>query len=121
MAGAGGAIVSWADLRSGICDIYAQRIDANGNLLWGTGGVAIATVANTQQNPRMDDDSAGGAVIAWRDYRNGASNPQAFVQRVNGNGVVMTTNFTALPVGQGVMKQITGTIPPPTENVLLKC
>ena len=86
--GNGGAIVCWQDRRNSSLDIYAQRIDANGNLLWGTGGVAIATVANTQQNPRMDDDSAGGAVIAWRDYRNGASNPQAFVQRVNGNGVV---------------------------------
>ena len=32
--GAGGAIIVWEDFRAGL-QIYAQRIDANGNKLWG--------------------------------------------------------------------------------------
>jgi hypothetical protein len=41
--GAGGAIVTWSDGRdsSDVYDIYAQRIGANGELLWAAEGVEV--------------------------------------------------------------------------------
>ena len=42
--GAGGAIVAWHDRRTGSnADIYAQRVDASGTVLWTTNGVALST------------------------------------------------------------------------------
>ena len=89
--GSGGVIICWQDGRSFATNernIYAQRIDTNGNLQWTATGVAIVTATGRQANPRMDDDGAGGAIISWLDYRNGSTSPKAFVQRINNNGVV---------------------------------
>ncbi len=87
--GAGGAIVAWYDHRSGTnWDIYARRVDAAGNVLWTVDGVAICTAANDQYTPRVVSDGAGGALIAWEDYRLPA-NENAFVQRVNSAGTAL--------------------------------
>lgn len=69
--GSGGMIVVWEDFRTGIADIYAQRFDANGNKLWGDGGLAVSTAANAQETPVLVSDGSGGAVIAWQDLRSG--------------------------------------------------
>ena len=50
--GAGGAIVCWYDMRSTMhMDIYAQRIDAAGNLVWISTGIPVCTVSNDQIDP----------------------------------------------------------------------
>ena len=50
----GGAIIVWAKNGGGFYgyDLYAQRIDANGNLLWNPNGVAIAVSNATDIIPR---------------------------------------------------------------------
>jgi hypothetical protein len=67
--GVGGAIIVWEDTRAGLIDIYAQRIDANGDKLWTPSGVAICTAGDSQHNPNLTTDGAGGAIIAWYDPR----------------------------------------------------
>lgn len=85
---AGGAIITWSDYRSGSnYDIYAQRISAAGIVQWTTNGVAICTSANRQAGPQIIPDGAGGAIIAWTDYRNG-SNADIYCQRINAAGLV---------------------------------
>jgi hypothetical protein len=69
--GSGGMIVVWQDFRTGVADIYAQRFDANGNKLWGDGGVAVSTADNHQETPVLVSNGSGGAVIAWQDLRSG--------------------------------------------------
>ena len=65
---AGGAIIVWADARSlSRYDVYAQRIDGNGNVLWNTDGNAVATGDSTQWEPAITTDGANGAIIAWMD------------------------------------------------------
>jgi hypothetical protein len=89
--GSGGVIICWQDRRSFATserNIYAQRIDANGNTQWTANGVAIVTATGRQANPRMDDDGAGGAIITWLDYRSGSASLHAYVQRINNSGVV---------------------------------
>jgi hypothetical protein len=86
---AGGTVVTWADYRSGNNDIYAQRIDADGNVLWTAGGVAICTVTGPQEYPRITSEDAGGTVITWADYRSG--NSDVYVQRIDAGGSVLWT------------------------------
>jgi hypothetical protein len=93
--GAGGAIVTWFDYRSGNYDVYVQRVSREGVPLWTANGVAVCTATSTQYNPSICADGAGGAVIAWQDSRSG--NFDIYVQRVNASGAPQwTANGVAL-------------------------
>jgi len=69
--GVGGAIIAYekciscGDGSQGCCDldIYAQRIDAEGNVLWGPDGVPVCVEPLPQQDPGIVDDGAGGAIV----------------------------------------------------------
>ena len=100
--GAGGAIITWADNRSGVYyDIYAQRINAAGVVQWTVDGVAICTATNIQDVPQLCTDGAGGAIIAWADLRNGV-NYDIYAQRINATGAV---NWTANGVAISTVTQ----------------
>jgi len=72
--GAGGAIITWQDYRSGTyCDISAQRINSSGAVQWTANGVAILRAADHQKFPTIVSDGAGGAIITWQDYRSGTN------------------------------------------------
>jgi hypothetical protein len=90
--GSGGAVVSWTDHRDWY-DIYAQRVDSLGNMLWTANGVALTTDPTGedwwQHHARMCGDGEGGAILAWVDQRFGDSD--CFAQRVNGDGVAQWT------------------------------
>ncbi|MCX5754269.1 MAG: hypothetical protein NTW97_11640, partial [Candidatus Krumholzibacteria bacterium] len=93
--GAGGVIISWDDLRSGGYDVYAQRVDTSGSILWAPNGVAICAATGNQSSSRIVSDGAGGAIIAWGDRRSG--NSDIYTQRINTSGVVQWT-ADGLPV-----------------------
>ena len=86
--GAGGAVIAWVDYRAGQNDIYAQRVDASGNVLWATTGVAICAETDNQISPTLVPDGGGGAIIAWQDYRSG-TNYDIYAQRIGGNGTLL--------------------------------
>ena len=73
--GSGGAIIAYRRMipseehKHGYSDsdIYAQRIDAKGNILWGPDGVPICVGPSHPDSPRIVDDGAGGAIIIWRE------------------------------------------------------
>jgi hypothetical protein len=87
--GAGGAIVTWQDTRDGSNDIYVQRVNASGAVQWATSGVALSTATGDQVTPAIVSDGAGGAIVAWRDFR--GSNWDISAQRVNASGAVQWT------------------------------
>lgn len=91
--GSGGIIVAWQDRRSTTnYDIYAQALNGNGTLLWTPStGVPICTFASNQILEVIASDNAGGAIIGWRDGRNGTLNADVFAQRVNGSGATQWT------------------------------
>jgi len=95
--GQGGAIISWEDRRSGSnYDIYAQRINKAGDVLWTANGTAICTVTDDQRDPQLVSDGQGGAIISWEDHRSG-SNYDIYAQRINKAGdVLWTVNGTAI-------------------------
>ena len=97
--GAGGAIVVWRDGRIPE-GIYAQRIDPDGNILWGSDALPVCTASQYQQYPQVASDGAGGAYIVWQDERNG--NIDVYAQRINASGAVQwTTDGVAVSVATG--------------------
>jgi hypothetical protein len=98
----GGAIMAWHDDRTpddagypvGLYDIYAQRIDTSGNILWTTNGVAVSTANNGQVSPKIIPINGGGTILTWADYRNG-SNYDIYAQRLNANGTLTGVKTSA--------------------------
>ena len=86
----GSAIVAWTDLRNGTRDIYAQKVDSLGNVLWVTDGATVALKNSTQQNARVVSDGAGGAIVVWEDSINGAFD--IYAQRMSNLGSPMWTS-----------------------------
>ncbi|UCF93496.1 MAG: DUF4214 domain-containing protein [Desulfobacterales bacterium] len=93
--GVGGAIITWDDDRNGNYDIYAQRIAADGSVLWVTDGVAACTAPNNQYEPMIASDGASGAIITWGDFRD--RNWDIYAQRIAADGSFLwTTNGVAI-------------------------
>jgi len=86
--GNSGAIICWQQAEdttsSPDYDVYAQRVDSLGNLMWGNNGVAVCTTQYSSTYPMVTSDSVGGLIIIWSDNRNG--NWDVYAQRVNSNG-----------------------------------
>jgi hypothetical protein len=93
--GAGGAIVTWLDMRSGqgasydpyTQDLYAQHVLASGVVdpAWPADGRALCTATGNQKNPEIVTDGAGGAIVAWEDFRGGMDS-DIYAQRVTAHG-----------------------------------
>ena len=103
--GAGGAIVSWQDGRSGTnYDVYAHHVRSTGTVDpgWPADGRALCLDPNDQLSPALAGDGAGGAIAVWEDSRSGASD--IYLQRVLASGAVAptwTANGVALCAASG--------------------
>ncbi len=70
LSASGQTIIAWEDFRaSPLGNIFAQKLDADGNNLWQPNGVVVCGVGGGQSNPVIVPCEVGGAIIAWRDYR----------------------------------------------------
>lgn len=88
--GLGSAIVTWTDLRSGInMDVYTQKLDKDGNRLWGDSGFGIVTVTSHQLLVKLASDGAGGAIYSWADSRNGDNEFDIYALRVDSVGNIV--------------------------------
>ena len=94
--GAGGAIVAWHDERDTNTpknrDIYAQRVNAAGEVQWAADGIPICTATDAQGNPKdqrnptIASDGDGGAIIVWEDGRDPTGAIYTYAQRVDAHG-----------------------------------
>lgn len=78
--GFGGAIITWDD-RANLSDdhedpayfapipVYSQRIDADGEPLWGEGILTGTTQRYGEHMPQVVPDGTGGAIAAWDDFQ----------------------------------------------------
>jgi hypothetical protein len=114
--GFGGAIITWMDQRNGNDDIYAQRINANGDTLWATadgGGVVVCSEGSQQEDPTITSDGSGGAIIAWVDLRNNATtNYDIYAQRINASGEIQWPTGTPTTEGVAVCTQASSSYNP---------
>lgn len=101
--GAGGAVVTWHDYRSGTnYDLFSQRVNASGTPLWTHNGVTISDLDVDQSFPNIASDGSGGAIVAWNDPRDGVS--QIFAQRVSAAGVIQWAE-DGVPICTDVISQ----------------
>jgi hypothetical protein len=85
--GVGGAFIVWTDQRNGNRDIFIQRMNALGNAMWAPNGVVVCNAASEQDWPSLLADGSGGVIVAWSDFRDGAtSHYDIYAQRFNGAG-----------------------------------
>ena len=93
--GTGGAIIIWEDLRQWI-SIYAQRIDAEGNVKWQEGGVQVCCEEKSPASliHHMVSDTLGGAIIIWWMPTSSADSEGLLVaQRIDAEGKSIWSEF----------------------------
>jgi len=85
-------ILTWSDDRYGFAnqDAYAQCINSNGLPLWIQQGVPVCDTVNRQGGGQIIADGRGGAIICWRDTRDGYRH--LYAQRLNSNGQKLWLN-----------------------------
>ena len=84
--GSGGAIIVWQDGRSGVLDLYGQRVSPNGTILWTPNGKAICTQGHNQYNFNMCSDNQGGVFLAWQNWWSPLGRYGIYAQWVNSSG-----------------------------------
>ncbi|MCD6380503.1 T9SS type A sorting domain-containing protein [bacterium] len=87
MPDSSGIIAVWSDYRNGDYDIYVQKVDTSGSILWSSGGIVIKTAEGDQWSPSIVSRSDGGAVISWCDES--GSDPDILAQRIDSDGNIL--------------------------------
>ncbi len=102
--GGDGCVLAFTDTRAGgDLDVYAYRINANGNFVWGPNGVTLSNNADFESNPSCARTSDGHFVIAWS--RSPSPGPGAVhVQRLDAAGNSTFSGDGLQIVGAGVDK-----------------
>ena len=88
--GVGGVYVAWSDLRNGATfrDIYAQHIQANGQISWQENGIRLIDAPQHQNNPVLQIDSERNLYVLWDDYRSGEE-LDIYAQKVTPSGTLL--------------------------------
>ena len=82
----GEAIFVWSDTRYGMRNIFAHKVNGNGDLLWGEDGV-VTDLPGRQEDPVAITDGDGGVFVAWVDYRFDEQG-DIFFQHLDNNGSI---------------------------------
>jgi hypothetical protein len=89
--GAGGMLMIWEDTRDLVywydVHLYMQHVTSAGTIAagWPSTGLRVGRAPYFQITPQMVSDGAGGAVIAWCDYRTGVDD-DIYAQRITYQG-----------------------------------
>jgi hypothetical protein len=89
---ASSAILVWEDYRSGEPDIFAQKVNSSGVAQWQSNGINVSNALKLQLNPAAVSDGSGGVIVIWEDYRDGATGPNIYAQRISSNGTALWTS-----------------------------
>lgn len=98
----GGAIIAYATFREDVLRIFAQRVNASGDLLW-PGGRAVTSVPTFQNGPQVVSDDEGGAIIVWQEgirCRRTEDDCDVFAQRLSSDGELLW-ELTGVPISAG--------------------
>ena len=87
-------VITWADDRSGIFEVYAQRYSSDGLSIGINFKVTIDSVNAEQSSPSVSCDNLGNFIISWQDNRNGINNEDVYAQRFSKVGTPIGNNFS---------------------------
>jgi hypothetical protein len=84
--GVGGGIIVWQEIRDGFhFSIWAQRVNAAGEVLWQDDGIPVANGDFGADFPKIVGNGKEGAIIIWQDDRNGVY--RYYAQQIDQNGI----------------------------------
>ena len=110
-------VIAWIDFSADLDgDVYAQKIDGEGNLLWQEGGVPVCTLAGMQIDLNMEPDNEGGVYIIWVDSRNPSKD--LFGQRLSANGSPLWI-INGIPIATGLGDEMQNTMLPDGEGGMI--
>ncbi|UCE36268.1 MAG: DUF2341 domain-containing protein [Thermoplasmata archaeon] len=80
----GNPIFVWSDYRNGLGDIYSQKYNSSGTAQWDSSDIKVneGGASSNQIMPRLDVDSDGHMYVGWGDDRNGASDIDIYIQKL---------------------------------------
>ena len=87
----GNIVIIWSDTRNGDFDVYAQVYTSTGTALGGNFRVNDDTTGRSQFAAAVASRGSAGAVMVWRDERNG--DYDIYAQYLDVNGAPLGTNF----------------------------
>jgi len=106
----GNYIIAWIDFSDDLDgNVYAQKINNQGQLMWQAGGKPVCTIPSEQLGLNMEADSNGGVFIVWGDSRN--TSKDLYAQRLSATGDPLWT-VNGIPVANGPGDEIQNTMLP---------
>jgi len=106
--GSGGALIFWRDERNEVKgDIYGQRVNPAGAIVWDSAGVPVAVAPNEQMRPAVTTCGASGAIVAWEDYRTAPGQGRIYAQLLDSTGVAQWTAGGVYVASPGVQSSPT--------------
>jgi hypothetical protein len=86
--GSAGVIVAWKDFRESASQLQVQRLNYQGNRLWGLEGIVLtAPAGDPARSPYLAAVGGGSGVFAWQ--ASSAGSDRLFLQLVNASGKVV--------------------------------
>ena len=93
----GAMVYVWSDVRRGDRDVYAQKVDGDGNMLWGEEstnssypgmkeGILVNGAADRQEDIVIIETGDGQTIVAWVDFRNDPIDGDIYAQKIDENG-----------------------------------
>lgn len=82
----GGLIFVWTDNLADDRDLYAQKVDPQGNQVWNV-PLTIDAKAGAQSNPALIETSDGNCVVAWRDTHASLTG-EVYLQKLDFSGTL---------------------------------
>lgn len=103
-------VIAWIDFTDDLDgNVYAQKINEQGQLLWQAGGKPVCTLLGMQIALNMEPDNNGGVYIVWVDSRNPSKD--LYAQRIDANGNPLWT-VNGIPVANGNGDEVQNTMLP---------
>jgi len=91
--GTGGFIIAWTDMSMATGwdeNVYAQKLDAEGQRMWGEQGILVNDAPGRQSDPQITADGSGGCIIAWPETQyTDIKTSGIFAQRINSSGELL--------------------------------
>lgn len=103
--GAGGAVIVWQDSRTSPTRIYAQHVQANGNISWTAGGIPVSSIYG--ESPKVIGSNDNAVIVVWIDSdHNGGTKDYLRAQKID----IMTGNLLWTPDSRTQSGGTTGTV-----------
>jgi hypothetical protein len=95
--------IAWTDERNGNKDVYAQKLDPNGNKLWPTDLKINSDIGITGQYSPSITATSTNLTAVWTDERNG--NQDIYSQQVDSSGTKLWPGDVRLNINPGISSQ----------------